>query len=73
MNGKKAKMLRRLAREATQGLPERDYRADERTIRKRKFQSGAVVETGTLVLFQCTRQVYKALKKDYKRCQKKQA
>lgn len=52
MRGKKAKAIRRAAEEATQGIPERNYR---------RAQAGGPVE-----LHNCTRKAAKNLKKLYK-------
>lgn len=70
MNGKKAKALRRQAKEMTIGLPDREYGFEQTTIRKKKLQSGAVVETGTVVLTDCTRKTYKQLKREAKQCRR---
>ena len=71
MNGKQAKRLRREARQQTVGLPLREYRAV-------KHPKVVYVpdENGTptprnitrvqLVLGMCTRNIYKALKREYK-------
>ena len=65
MNGKKAKMLRRMAQKHTVGLPDRNYVAEN--VRNRKNKHGdTVFKTGTAVLQDCTRATYKALKKAYK-------
>lgn len=66
MRAKVAKRLRREARAATVGLPEKDYAPDQRTLRRKKNRQGDEYTTGTIVLSNCTRATYKKLKKEYK-------
>lgn len=51
MNGRKAKALRKIARQQTPGLPERIHQMD--------------TKTGQIKLGVCTRKLYKELKKRF--------
>jgi hypothetical protein len=64
MRGKRAKELRRIAREQTVGLPVRNYRE---VIRQGKPKNARP----TIELFNCERAFYKGLKKTYKSKQRK--
>lgn len=58
MRAKKAKMIRRLARQMTVGRPERQYH--ERALNPKK------PTRRTRFLYDCTRQVYQNIKKKYR-------
>lgn len=68
MNGRKAKQLRRTARQFTVGLPHVKYgvQVHNKTIYSEKAGKDVTYQVGTLRLIQCTRLAYQNLKKLYK-------
>lgn len=62
MNGKKAKMIRRLANQMTTGMKLRQYKDEALNPLKPTRR--------TRTLYDCTRQVYQGIKKKYKAAQR---
>jgi len=63
MNGKKAKMIRRMARAATVGKPAVCHTTEDQTLK-----SGSIKRQGAIILGDCTRKAIKSLKRTASHC-----